>query len=100
MTTGKSRQKFKSFDWMCGVADDARISAIHRLALMRLRLHHGPPGYDAVADGIGVDRKTVLRAVDAAIRFGWLAGFPQHSGRDFVFTFPFETAHRNAGGRS
>src|SRR5262249_52251557 len=49
------------------------------------------PGYDRIADELGVDRATVFRAVDVGIRFGWLAGFSKRGGRakrNFVCTFP------------
>jgi hypothetical protein len=94
---------FKSFNWMRGVSDDKGISVVHRLILIRLCLHRRnsdgrcTPGYDAVADEIGVWRSTVFRAVDVAIGRGWLAPLP-HGGRsltNFIFTFPDE-----AGGNS
>jgi hypothetical protein len=96
----KAPAKFLSFNWLRGVADDSRITVIHRFVLMRLCLHRFndgrcSPGYDRVADELGVDRATVFRAVDIGIRFGWLAGFPKHGGRakrNFVFTFPADTS--------
>ena len=88
--------KFPSFNWMRGVADDHRISIVHRLALIRLCLHrrndsgHCSPGYDAVADELGVHRATIFRAVDVGVRFGWLAQPIRHgqAPADFVFAFP------------
>jgi Helix-turn-helix domain len=93
--------KFLSFNWMRSVADASRISVVHRIVLMRLCLHrHNDgrcnPGYDRIADELGVDRATVFRAVDVGIRFGWLAGFPKRGGRakrNFVFTFPAQQSH-------
>jgi Helix-turn-helix domain len=92
--------KFQSFNWMRGVTDDKRISIVHRLVLIRICLHRRnddgqcSPGYDAVAAEVGVHRATVFRAVDAAVRSGWLAQ-PVRHGRafgDFVFTFPVSFA--------
>jgi hypothetical protein len=86
--------RFESFNWQRGVARDKRISIIHRFILMRLvvyRFKDGRcnPGYDQVANELGVDRKTVMRAVDVGVRFGWLA--PPIRGRranaSFVFLF-------------
>jgi hypothetical protein len=92
--------KFLSFNWMRGVADDARISIIHRLVLMRLCLHRRndsgecSPGYDKVADELGVHRATVFRAVDVGVRFGWLAQPIRHgqAPANFVFVFPSNVA--------
>lgn len=90
-----SAPKFQSFNWMRGVSDNHRISIIHRLILLRILIHRQKdgqcdPGYDAVADELGVHRTTVMRAVDIGVRFGWLA--PPIRGRrtnaSFVFTFP------------
>jgi hypothetical protein len=76
------------------VSDDKRISIIHRLILTRLLIHRQKdgrcdPGYDLVAKELGVDRKTVMRAVDVGVRFGWLA--PPIRGRranaKFIFLF-------------
>jgi hypothetical protein len=96
MTT--TAAKFPSFNWMRGVARDMLISIVHRFVLIRLCLYRDEkrggqcdPGYQTVADELGVDRATVFRAVDVAIRRGWLAGFSKHGGgtkRNFVFTFP------------
>lgn len=86
---------FQSFNWLRGVADDHRISIIHRLILIRILIHRQKdgqcdPGYNTVAKELGVDRKTVMGAVDVAVRFGWLA--PPIRGRrenaKFVFIFP------------
>ena len=95
--TSKPAAKFPSFNWMRGVSDDKRISVIHRLVLLRLCIHRDEkrggkcdPGYDIVARELGIDRKTVMRAVDVAVRFGWLA--PPIRGRrenaSFIFLFP------------
>jgi hypothetical protein len=88
--------KFPSFNWLRGVADDTRISILHRIILMRICLHRYndsgkcDPGYDAVAAEVGVHRTTVIRAVEIGVRCGWLA--PPIQGRrenaSFVFTFP------------
>ena len=92
--------KFLSFNWMRGVVADNGITIIHRLVLIRLCLHRRndsgrcEPGYDKVADELGVDRATIFRAVDVGIQFGWLAGFSRHGGRvkrNFVFTLPDDT---------
>ena len=89
--------KFPSFNWMRGVSDDKRISVIYRFILVRLCMHRDEknggqcnPGYQTVADELGVYRTTVLKAVDAAVRLGWL-GPPIRTRRanaSFVFTFP------------
>ena len=86
---------FQSFNWLRGVADDTRISVIHRLVLIRILIHRQKdgqcdPGYDRLRCELGVNCTTVFRAVDAAIGVR-LAGFPTHGGRtkrNFVFTFP------------
>jgi hypothetical protein len=87
--------KFPSFNWMRGVADDNRVSIIHRLILIRLCLHRCKddgkcdPGYQTVADELKVHRTTVIRAVEIGVRFGWLAP-PIRTRREnasFVFTF-------------
>ena len=79
---------------MRGVFGDKRISIIHRFILTRLVVYRRKdgrcdPGYDPVAKELGVDRTTVMRAVDVGVRFGWLA--PPVRGRranaNFVFTF-------------
>lgn len=90
--------KFPSFNWMRGVSQDTRITVVHRFILLRLCLYRDEknngqcdPGYQTVADELGVGRATVFRAVDVAIKRGWLADFPKHGGgarRNFVFTFP------------
>ena len=87
---------FPSFNWLRGVADDRRISILHRIILMRICLHRYndsgkcDPGYDAVATELGVHRTTVIRAVEIGVRLGWLA--PPIRGRrgnaSFIFTFP------------
>jgi hypothetical protein len=100
--------KFHSFNWMRGVSTDLRITIVHRLILIRLlieRQNDGrcSPGYDAVAADVGVDRRTIFRAVDAGIRCGWLAPFSGHGGRSlrqFVFTFPVEKNGGNRGSRA
>jgi hypothetical protein len=75
-------------DWVRGVASDARISPVHRLILIGIALHHRDhSGFDVIARQIGVDRATVLRAVDIGIRRGWLADSPKAGGR-VLFTFP------------
>jgi hypothetical protein len=103
----KSPNKFLSFNWMRGVADDSRISVIHRLALIRLCMHrHNDgrcnPGYDAVATELSVDRTTIFRAIDVGVRFGWLAGFSRHGGRarrNFIFTFPTQSQKKRNNSR-
>jgi hypothetical protein len=88
---------FASFNWLRGVADDTAITLIHRLVLVRLCLHRRAdngqcaPGYDPVAAELGVDRRTVFRAVDAGIKRGWIAPRANHGGGTevhFAFTFP------------
>jgi hypothetical protein len=103
--SAQTSTKFQSFNWLRGVADDSRISIIHRLVLIRLLLHrHNDgrcnPGYDSVAGELGVGRATIFRAVDLGIRFGWLAGFSNHGGRakrNFVFTFPTQQSQSSDG---
>lgn len=90
-----SKERFQSFNWMRGVFDDKRISIVHRLVLARLCLHRNSggqcsPGYDIIAEELGVHRATIFRAVEVAVRLGWLAQ-PVRHGRtvaDFIFTFP------------
>jgi hypothetical protein len=91
--------KFLSFNWLRAVAEDTRISIVHRLTLIRLCLHRFNdgrcnPGYDIVASEIGVHRATVFRAIDVGVRFGWLTKPIRHGqGRaDFVFNFPSNVA--------
>jgi hypothetical protein len=88
---------FPSFNWMRGVSGDKAITLIHRLVLVRLCLHRRAdngqcaPGYDPVAAELGVDRRTVFRAVDAGIKRGWIAPRANHGGGTevhFAFTFP------------
>jgi hypothetical protein len=90
-----STEKFESFNWIRGVLDDKRISIIHRAILIRLVVHRQKdgrcnPGRDQVTKELGVDRKTVTKAVDAGVLNGWLA--PPIRGRranaNFIFTFP------------
>jgi hypothetical protein len=48
-------------------------------------------GAATLASDVGVHRATVFRAVEAAIRRGWIAPNPSHGGRlpqNFVLTFP------------
>ena len=93
--TSKPTAKFPTFNWIRGVSRDTPITIVHRLILIRIlvyRQNNGQcdPGYQTVADELGVDRATVFRAVDVGIKRGWLADFP-HGGRtkrNFVFTFP------------
>ncbi len=95
--TNNTAAKFPSFNWMRGVSDDKRISVIHRFVLLRLCIHRDEkrggkcdPGYDIVAKELGVHRTTVMRAVDVAVQFRWLA--PPIRGRranaSFIFLFP------------
>jgi hypothetical protein len=92
--------KFESFNWLRGVADDyKRISILHRIILMRICLHRNgntgkcEPGYQLVADEVGVYRSTIIRAVESGVRCGWLA--PPTRGRranaNLVLTFPMGT---------
>jgi hypothetical protein len=94
----KTSPKFLSFNWLRGVADDKRISILHRFILERICLHrHNDggkcnPGYSAVATELGVYRTTVIRAVEVGVRCGWLAP-PTRARREnasFVFLFPTE----------
>jgi hypothetical protein len=89
----KAPPKFLSFNWIRGVADDKRISIVHRLALIRLCMHRRDdgrchPGYDTVANEIGVHRATVFRAIDVGVRFEWLAKPIRHgqTRADFILT--------------
>jgi hypothetical protein len=74
-------------DWLRGVSRDSRIGVLHRFALIGIGLHHRRDEPDAVASAIGLDRATVLRAVDVGGRYGWLAHLPGRAPR-FAFTFP------------
>lgn len=99
--------KFPTFNWMRGVARDVLITIVHRFVLIRLCLYRDEknngqcdPGYQTVADELGVGRATVFRAVDVGIKRGWLADFPNHGGRarrNFVFTFPVQQSHGSDG---
>ena len=104
--TSKPAAKFPSFNWIRGVSDDKRISVIHRFILVRLCTHRDEkrggqcdPGYDTVAKELGIDRKTVMGAVDVAVRRGWFA--PPIKGRrenlKFIFTFPADQEVRSGG---
>jgi hypothetical protein len=63
---------------MRGVADDHAIAPPHRLILLRVALHLNgkngrlDPPYDMIASEVGVDRRTVLRAISSGTRRGWL----------------------------
>ena len=95
-----SKQRFDSFNWLRGVSDDQRIRVIHRLVLMRICLDRFEdsgrcnPGYQTVADELGVDRSTIFRAIDVGMQAGWLAQTIRHgrTAGDFVFTFPITDA--------
>ena len=100
---------FKSFNWLRGVADEKQITHLHRLILMRLCLYRDNktgrcnPGIQVVADELAVFRTTVFRAIDAAIKCGWLANTSNHGGRvarNFVFTFPSNRTARATVNRS
>jgi hypothetical protein len=88
--------KFPSFKWQRGVSADKRISIVHRLILLRLCLYRNDadgrcnPGYDTVAEELPVHRATVFRAIDAGVKWGWLAQPVRHgqANADFYFTFP------------
>jgi hypothetical protein len=90
-----STEGFASFNWIRGVADDTRITHMHRLILIRLVAHRGKdgrcdPGYELVAAELHVHRATVIRAVEVGVDLGWLDP-PVRHGRvplNFVFTFP------------
>jgi hypothetical protein len=96
--TERKPGKFASFNWLRGVSDDKRISVFHRLVLIRHCLHRRndngkcSPGYDLIASELGVDRATVFRAVDAGIKWGWIAQPVRHGRQpgDFFFTFPID----------
>ena len=73
---------------------------MHRLILIRLLAYRNKngqcnPSRDNLADEVGVDRRTVMRAVAVAIERGWLAKPAERGGRgihnNFVFTFPPRT---------
>jgi hypothetical protein len=89
-------EKFPSFNWMRGVADDRTLTLPRRFILMRLFLFRNDgnglcyPSYDTVAEVLNVDRATIIRAVADGVRRGWLAP-PTRRGPTsnlFVFTFP------------
>jgi hypothetical protein len=68
--------------------------------LLRLCLHRHnrdgqcSPGYNTVAIELAVHRASVFRAVDVAVKRGWLAEPIRHGRKrgDFIFTFPDEVA--------
>src|SRR5262245_27102717 len=94
--------KFQSFNWLRGVAADKRISVVLRFVLMRLCLYRRndsgicEPGYETIKDEVGVGRATIFRAIDAGVKYGWIAP-PIRRGpanNSFVFTFPEEVARQ------
>ena len=106
--TSNPAAKFESFNWMRGVSRAKRIRVIHRFILVRLCIYRDEkkgglcdPGYDAVAMALGIDRKTVMRAVDEGVRYGWLAP-PTRVGRreNFKFVFLFPDHEVPSGGTS
>jgi hypothetical protein len=98
--SGTGTERFPSFNWMRGVADDKRISVVHRFILIRIVMHREKdgrcnPGYDAIARETGAHRASIFRAVACGIKCGWLAP-PTTHGRiatNFVFTFPAQPSH-------
>ena len=97
------RSAFESFNWIRGVSDDKRITVLHRFILIRILAHRSKngeccPGYDYVADELGVGRASVFRAVGVAVRLGWMAP-PMRRGRaraDFNFIFPADVGKAQA----
>jgi hypothetical protein len=91
----RAQAGFQSFNWMRGVADDTNISVFQRFILMRLCLYRNDggrcdPAYDTICNTLGVDRVTVVRAIAAGVRHGWLAQ-PTRRGptsNSYAFTFP------------
>ena len=96
---------FKSFNWMRMVADARGVTILRRLILLRLCMYRNKEGvcdptYDAVAKKLGVDRASIIRAVDDGVKRGWLAP-PTSRGRTsnkFEFTFPLKQSHQSDGG--
>lgn len=94
--TRPAAEKFESFNWIRGVADDGRLTAVQRLVLIRLCMHRKKtgecnPGYETLAKELKVARASVFRAINIGVACGWLAGLPDHGGRarrNFVFSFP------------
>jgi hypothetical protein len=86
--------KFASFNWMRGINSDKRIRHIYRTVLIQLLLRYQRdktrrPGYDVIADELGVHRRTVLRSVDVGVKFGWLVSVRHgHMKNSFEFIFP------------
>src|SRR5262252_4917924 len=80
------RSREGRLDWVRGVSGDARIGVLHRFALIGIGLHHRRDELDAVASAIGLDRSSILKAVDLGIRRGWL--LTDCGG--LLFTFPIE----------
>src|SRR5262249_15275656 len=88
---------FPSFNWLRGVSDDLRISIVHRIVLIRLCLHRYSdsgkcdPTHDDIADELGVHRATVIRAIEAGVKFGWLVTTRRGpAASSYVFTFPVD----------
>jgi hypothetical protein len=87
---------FESFKWMRGVSRDHVIMGLRRLILISLCLYRNgktglcDPAYDTIANDVGVDRATVIRAIADGVRRGWLVQ-PVRRGptsNSFAFTFP------------
>jgi hypothetical protein len=86
---------FPSFNWMRGVRAEKRISILHRFVLLSLMIERKNDGrynkgYDAIVRATGVHRASVIRAIEAGVRCGWLAPPIRHRREhaDLVFTFP------------
>ncbi len=98
--------EFHSLSWMRGVALDLEISPVRRFILIRLCLYRRSQSgncdvtYQTVADELGVYRGTVIRAVAAGAKRGWLAK-PTSRGRtpnNFEFIFPNDEASNSGAG--
>jgi hypothetical protein len=64
---------------MRGVANDKSITIFQRFVLLRLCLYRNArsgrcdPSYQTIADEIGADRRSIIRAIEAGVARGWLA---------------------------
>jgi hypothetical protein len=92
----QQKPDFESFKWMRGVAADRDITVLQRYVLINLSLYRNgntgrcDPSYDTIASDIGVDRRSVIRAVAFGVRRGWLAQATRRgpTSNSFAFTFP------------
>jgi hypothetical protein len=109
MTVTHVKNSDSYFAWMRGVAG-MKKSPTARLLGLRLALHRNAetgqcnPSYQTLADEVGVDRCTAIRAINSLVDAGWIAPPDSKGGRsnNFVLTIPDSSASatvkkRNSG---